>query len=1075
MAAEYFSCVRILVFLCQCCLLLGTVGRPYALGQTPSGDVGYTYEISAAGSRVSAGVYDGEGRLVRALFQNQVRSAGRHAGRWDGKDEEGKAVGAGSYQVRVLSNQVRYEWEGVIGNTSSERTGEGKWRTIGFFDGLLALGSDLYWAGGYSEGNGAQLRSTQANPQTRQMLLPTAYPSASDQSTYQVCSDGVRVYWGGRDAYSPHWFVFATQVGSDAPVTFSAGQSLKMTHGRTYSATGVVNAANGAITGLAVQASGPYLFIARRARNELQVIDKTTGALVRILSVASPGGLATDGQNRLYVAAGSRVVRYEVNPDGSLGGGQLSITGLESAQALALSPEGGTLAVADGGSSQQVKGYSTTTGALAWTLGQPGGYTQTATVSPDRFLFKSRSGSLVGTFLAFQPDGRLWVGDGGNYRAQRFSPTRVYETSVQYLPRLYSTAVDASNPTRVFADRLEFQIDYGRPLAPGNGSWTLVRNYEGGLPDAQFLEGDNEYTPQQVTTLSNGRTYCLIRRAAPTYQLEVVELLPTGARPTGILTDLNETLRPDGSRWTIYLGTTQRWTRRGLSGFDASHNPLWGPEVTHTEVPLGPLDPRSESPVGSRTELTSTGLLVAFLGELDPQRYHLGVVQAGGTAFRWRGARSTPAGYTGPFPEDGAFDIGNGVQYGGNRALALERSIFWGYHGEFWKNGQTNKYTHVWDNGLLVGQFGAVREGATAAAGMAGNAFTPQVVKVGGDYYLYHGDESDHGGVHRWKITNLQSIQEQQIALQYPAVEAVLPEPGLDLMAGLPQGQVLINHTHGWSRRPTAENLTARYSNYWSVRTGVKSHTRPDVYAAFEQTNATAEVRRDLGLVSDSAWSLTGYLDLDDNEGNTAEGGCYLEVLDVNEYVIARLYQTIEYGAEARGTIRANDQLLVADRAGPLYQLVRQRQPFTIRLQHNQLAIAYGPYEAATVRPVDSRADVKAPRTVRLYFFAQSGPPRSRAMSVQEMRLLTEHSPAAPGGPLRVYPNPTQGTFWLGDLPSEEGVLMLFTLTGQHCATWNVGGGAAAGPFAADALPAGTYLLRYQTRSGVRTTRFVKQ
>jgi hypothetical protein len=968
---------------------------------------------------VSAGVYDGEGRLVRALFQNQARSAGRHAGRWDGKDEEGKAVGAGSYQVRVLSNQVRYEWEGVIGNTSSERTGEGKHRGMGFLEGMVAVGEHLYAAGGYSEGMGVQLKMRQSNPQARQILLPANGGGLSDQSTYQVCSDGVRVYWGGRDAYSPHWFVFATQVGSDAPVTFSAGQSLKMTHGRTYSATGVVNAANGAITGLAVQASGPYLFIARRARNELQVIDKTTGALVRILSVASPGGLATDGQNRLYVAAGSRVVRYEVNPDGSLGGGQLSITGLESAQALALSPEGGTLAVADGGSSQQVKGYSTTTGALAWTLGQPGGYTQTATVSPDRFDFRPVKGGWSVASLAFQPDGRLWVRDGGNLRYQRFSPERRYETSVQFLPRLYNTAVDPNNPTRVFADRLEFQIDYGRPLAPDNGSWRLVRNYANGLDGPAYEHGDNFFAPTGVATLSNGRTYGLVRNQTRQRQ-EVLELTSAGARPTGLFLEFTERLQADGSRWAVHenwRGGVMRVTRRALTGFDGSGNPQWGTEQTQAQTTqTTAADPIISGPYLSVGEVTSSGLLVGFHSGLDAQQYHLGVLPTGQGAqsvgWRWRGARSTPTGYTGPFPEDGAFDIGNGVQYGGNRALALERSIFWGYHGEFWKNGQTNKYTHVWDNGLLVGQFGAVREGATAAAGMAGNAFTPQVVKVGGDYYLYHGDESDHGGVHRWKITNLQSIQEQQIPVVYPAAEALSSEAGVDLMAGLPYGQVLTNHTHGWSRQPTAENLTARYSNYWSVRTGVKSHTRPDVSAEFRGNSGEAWVRRDLGEINSSHWKLTGFINLEGHEGNSANNGSYFEVVDGAGRPLARIQMTIDYN-DYKARIMLNDQTVLTLPLTAMSAIVSQWLPISIQYADGALTMQYGAFPPVKVNPVNGAASLSAPRALRIYNFAGPGPSYGRSIALHDLRFVNAANTAerAPVPSLTTPATPT----WTAD------------------------------------------------------------
>jgi hypothetical protein len=46
-----------------------------------------------------------------------------------------------------------------------------------------------------------------------------------------------------------------------------------------------------------------------------------------------------------------------------------------------------------------------------------------------------------------------------------------------------------------------------------------------------------------------------------------------------------------------------------------------------------------------------------------------------------------------------------------------------------------------------------------AFAGKAGNSFAPSLVKaLNGDLLLHHNDESGHGGVHRWRISGLDSI-----------------------------------------------------------------------------------------------------------------------------------------------------------------------------------------------------------------------------------------------------------------------------------------------------------------------------
>ena len=55
---------------------------------------------------VRLAVYDLRGRLVRRLV-DETRSAGDHEVRRDGRDEEGRAVAAGVYPVRLQAGEVR--------------------------------------------------------------------------------------------------------------------------------------------------------------------------------------------------------------------------------------------------------------------------------------------------------------------------------------------------------------------------------------------------------------------------------------------------------------------------------------------------------------------------------------------------------------------------------------------------------------------------------------------------------------------------------------------------------------------------------------------------------------------------------------------------------------------------------------------------------------------------------------------------------------------------------------------------------------------------------------------------------
>ena len=103
--------------------------------------------------------------------------------------------------------------------------------------------------------------------------------------------------------------------------------------------------------------------------------------------------------------------------------------------------------------------------------------------------------------------------------------------------------------------------------------------------------------------------------------------------------------------------------------------------------------------------------------------------------------------------------------------------IIYGFHGEFWNNDEANQQVHFRDNGLFIGQFGMPNtqppfrvnqkgfgpQGTYrlrwGAAGHAGNSFSPVFVEAGPASYYMHNDENAHGGVHRWRVDGLDTVQ----------------------------------------------------------------------------------------------------------------------------------------------------------------------------------------------------------------------------------------------------------------------------------------------------------------------------
>jgi len=165
--------------------------------------------------------------------------------------------------------------------------------------------------------------------------------------------------------------------------------------------------------------------------------------------------------------------------------------------------------------------------------------------------------------------------------------------------------------------------------------------------------------------------------------------------------------------------------------------------------------------------VTGGGLLIVFNPGVT-QGFHLGALRPGIDGWIWRASRAGKwevDSKGGILTRDGTYETGRRVQYPGNVALAVGGNIVFGFHGEAWNSGEANQWMHFHENGLFLGQFGepAYADGdiSRAKPGSAGNAFSPSLVEVDGELYLWHNDESVHGGVHRWHIIGASGIRIQ--------------------------------------------------------------------------------------------------------------------------------------------------------------------------------------------------------------------------------------------------------------------------------------------------------------------------
>jgi hypothetical protein len=743
--------------------------------------------------KTSAGIYTTNGVLVRTLW-SKVRyyAAGNYTTNWDGNDNNGNPVPAGTYVVKVLQNNVEYVWDGAVGNTSTAMSGP----TVhsGFYpiQDMSFSGTNGFYLSGYNEGKYDFRNFWTTDPQQVQMAwtwvynptLSSAPANITDLNWNCTTADSNRVYLSCSGSYNTNGVlinpgcVISCYVSNNAAAAFTDGEPIINGTGTgsyiSYQ-NGIFIGTQAGLSGMAVQINSNLLAVAVAPDNKIYLIDKTIGSPIGSISVNDPGRMSFSKNGNLWVTTSNAVICYS-NMNGTPTVAATITTGLVEPLAVAANSTNPDLVlVADGGSSQQIKAFDTN-GDFLWTYGLAGGYmTNGPSVNTNKFCFYSDTGNSSGggSFITFAADGTFWVGDYGDHRVMHFSVPGNYIEQIMYQPFSYATAVDPNNPSRVFNQFLEFSVDYTKPPQQ---SWTLVNNWGANLPPRYFNAPSVVFGLLDVTTFTNGLTYGLVCNTNTSPQISIDEyeicqlttkgLQFTGNRPayTNYLTEgdgnIWVSIGPDGSiRKTVQNSAT--WYEPILSGFDASNNPIYGSDFLLASAPNGTNDPvpRNGSFGNINAPITTNNILISFDQSLN-NGYHLGGIKLGTTNWLWE------ASLAGDLNGLGNYEIDNSLIYAGNTEDAAGRNIIYGYNGEFFRGqSEAGQHMHFYDDGLFVGQFGEADNGYSASEGavpgFAGNAHCATVRETtNGQYYVWDNDESDHGP-QRWCLVNTANIREE--------------------------------------------------------------------------------------------------------------------------------------------------------------------------------------------------------------------------------------------------------------------------------------------------------------------------
>ena len=275
-----------------------------------SQDGKFTFKI-AASANTSAGVFQDDSILVRTLWNNVYYNAGTYTSTWDGKDDNGVTVttAASNFEVKIVTSNVKYQWQGVIGNSSRVQTGSGVHR--GYYHcmrGLVFTNGYGYYCRGYAEGAPSIAKFNIADPQYKIDFAKTNQPG----DISYVATDDITIYWAVHDANANNnTFVFGSKVSDDSDVPFSEGSSYSVTFGKTYSnAISVLNQPNSGITGLAVQKQGKYLFVSRAGIDELQILNNPA---LSTLNITYQAGKESNNTIRVYSISGVKMYEQKIN------------------------------------------------------------------------------------------------------------------------------------------------------------------------------------------------------------------------------------------------------------------------------------------------------------------------------------------------------------------------------------------------------------------------------------------------------------------------------------------------------------------------------------------------------------------------------------------------------------------------------------------------------------------------------------------------------------------------------------------------------------------------------------------
>ncbi|HEY3332184.1 MAG TPA: FlgD immunoglobulin-like domain containing protein [Capsulimonadaceae bacterium] len=421
------------------------------------GPIPVTYSLQRDGD-VTIAIDDAQGNRVRNLLPPSPRKKGANTEYWDGKDDAGFVVEAGTYNVKgIVHDPIRLKY-----GMSFANPGNPTWSTP---DGTGAFYAD---------------HTAPSSVAAAGDKIALACPLGEAGPALIVCDSNAQRLWGQSNR------VFAadviTSLATDGKTLWAASDGNKAIIYRNELATGLFSPWNRQITDdqghsfkvldleisstpatrdpetksviehnlKAIAVRNAVIAACLALDNQVLLMDSETGDVKQKLSIPSPKSVAFDSTGGLLVLSNGQILRL------ALDGKTVPFTAATYADGQSLSVDtAGNVYLSVRGTDQNVKVFSPS-GKLVREIGVRGG-------RPSYGVY-NENGMLNPAQIAVDPTGRLWVTEE-NQNPKR---TSVWDAKTGALvkdlagttPYCAAGAINPDDPTMGFINDTVYKIDW---------------------------------------------------------------------------------------------------------------------------------------------------------------------------------------------------------------------------------------------------------------------------------------------------------------------------------------------------------------------------------------------------------------------------------------------------------------------------------------------------------------------------------------------------------------------------------------------------------------------------------------